>query len=696
MKLPLGFRFAGVACGIKPVRPDLALFVSETDAACAGAFTINRAKAAPVVDAERRLPAERVRAIVVNSGNANALTGPAGHAAVEAIVGSAARHLGVDAAQVVTASTGVIGVPMPADKVVAAMPAAVARLVPDPDKAAEAIMTTDTTKKLASRTIVLDGKRVTLAGVCKGSGMIAPQLATAIAVIVTDCAIDAQVLDAALEAATSDTFEQLTIDGDMSTNDSVFVLANGRAHNPRITRVDEPAYEELAAALADLLDELARDIAADGEGATKRLEVQVAGAPSRAIARDLAKSICGSPLVKAAVFGADPNWGRILATVGARAGSLDLPVDPHAARVTIQGVVVYDRGPVAFDRLAIKARLRDPEVVIVVELRAGGHLAKAYGCDLSYDYVKLNADYTSLIIEKPDGGVAKDDRLGNYTPSFKRSVLVEALGYIARFRGRRCVIKFGGQSLLRDGQLRAFCDDVMLLHSVGLLPIVVHGGGPAITRALEARGTVTEFVDGMRVTSADDMHTVEAVLDAINADLVMLLNQRGAHAVGLSGSDAALLRARKLVRADRRELGQVGELTEVNRTFLDSLLAQSYIPVITPVGLGVDGQSYNLKSDAVAAKVARAVGVDKLIYLSDAPGIIEGGELVTDLTPATLRAKLEAGVIDGDMAIKAASILEALAGGVQAVHLIDGRTPHNVIAELFTDRGVGTIVRAES
>ena len=149
------------------------------------------------------------------------------------------------------------------------------------------------------------------------------------------------------------------------------------------------------------------------------------------------------------------------------------------------------------------------------------------------------------------------------------------------------------------------------------------------------------------------------------------------------------------MRADGQDLGQVGELTEVNKTFLDSLLAQSYIPVITPVGLGVDGQSYNLKGDTVAAAVAKAIGADKLIFLSDMPGIIEEGELVTDLTPTTLRARIDAGAITAAMAIKVASILDALGGGVQAVHLIDGRTPHNVISELFTDRGVGTIIRAE-
>lgn len=696
MKLPIGFRFSGVACGIKPMRPDLALFVSDTPATCAGSFTINRAKAAPVVDSEARLPAEGIRAIVVNSGNANAITGPGGAEAVAMIIGAAAKELGVDKSAVVSASTGVIGMPMPADKPVKAMAAAVAALSADPEKAAEAIMTTDTTKKIASRSIEIDGKAVTLAVVCKGSGMIAPQLATVIAVIVTDCAIDPKVLDAALDGATRETFEQLTIDGDMSTNDSVFVLANGRAGNAKITRVDSTGYHVFCAALVELLDEMSREIAADGEGATKRLEVHVAGAPTHDIARDLAKSICGSPLVKAAIFGADPNWGRILATVGARVGVLDLAIDPHQARVTIQGMNVYDRAPLPFDRAAIKAKLRDPECSIVVELRAGDHLAKAYGCDLSYDYVKLNADYTSLIVEKADGGTGTDNKLTNYTPSFKRSVLVEALGYISRFRGKRCVIKLGGGALAKDAVLRAFCDDVMLLHSVGLSPIVVHGGGAAITRALESRGSATSYVDGLRVTPANDIDTVESVLDAINADLVGLLNRRGAHAIGLSGSDAALLRAKKLVRTDGQDLGQVGELVEVNRTFLESLLAQSYIPVITPIGIGPEGEVFNMNGDTVAAGVAKALGVEKLIYMTDAAGIVENGELVTDLTPTTLRQKLSSHIVQGGMALKATSILDALSGGVQAVHLIDGRTPHNVIAELFTDRGVGTIVRAEA
>ena len=696
MKLPRGFRFAAIAAGIRPSKPDVALFVSDHDAACAGVFTINRAKAASVIDAERRLPAEAMRAVLVTSGNANALTGRAGTEAVDALHGAAARALGIDRAQVVGAATGVIGMRMPFEKVVAVMPGCVELLGPDPSPAAEAIMTTDTTKKLASRTAVIDGVTITLTGICKGSGMIAPQLATMIAVIVTDCAIDATTLNAAVKAAAPDTFDQLVIDGDMSTNDSVFVLANGAAGNPKLVAADTRSFHAFVAALTDLCDELARDIAADGEGATKRLEVRVTGAPTRAIARDIAKAICVSPLVKAAMFGQDPNWGRILMTIGARCGSQHFDIDPVRSHVAIQGTVVYDAALASFDRNALKAKLREPVVVVAVDLRTGAASAKAYGCDLSYDYVKLNADYTSVLFEAADGGVRKDDRLGNYSPAFKRAFLVQALGYMSRFRGMRCVIKYGGAALTRDGLKRSFCDDVLLLHSVGLQPIVVHGGGPGLAHALDKVNGHAELIDGIRVTPASELRVVEMMTGQINSELVTVLNRGGASAVGLSGKDAALLRAKKLVRDDGRDLGLVGELVEVNKGFLESLIGQHYIPVISPVGIGADGQSYDLNSDAVAAGIARALGADKLMFFADVPGIVEAGELVTELSPAGLRGKLDAGVITGGMAIKAAAALTALAGGVRAVHLIDGRIPHNIIAELFTDTGVGTLIKGDS
>jgi acetylglutamate kinase len=696
VKLPAGFQYSGVPAGLKPKRKDTALVHSALPCVCAGVVTRNAARAAPCIDAAARLPARDIHALVINSGNANALTGSAGLEAVAAVHASVAAALGCEASAVLSASTGLIGSPLPVDKIVAVAPQLAANLRAEPDAAAEAIMTTDTRVKMASRTLLAHGTEITIAAFCKGSGMIAPQLATMIAAITTDAAIDLAALQAALVAASDATFNRLTVDNDMSTNDCAFVMANGAAKNPPIAAGDA-AYLDFAAALRNLCEELAREIAFDGEGATKRLEVRVTQAPTEAIAADLARAVAGSSLVKAAIFGADPNWGRILATVGARVGSQNFTaVNPYKASVAIQKISVYAGAPVEHDKQVLKARMREPDVAVEVACAAGDASATAWGCDLSYDYVKINADYSSMIVERAEGGLAKDDRLTNYSPSFKMSLLVEALGYIARFKGQRCVVKYGGAAMTKDTLKRSFCSDILLLRSVGLVPIVVHGGGPDITRALDKLGSVPQFVDGQRVTDAADLKVVEMVLTgSINAELVTLLNAQGAHAVGLSGKDAALLRAKKLVRPDGRDLGQVGELVEVNAQLVELMLSQGYVPVISPVGLGEAGASWNLNADVVAAGVAAALKAHKLIYLSDVAGILDAhGELISELSRTQLAHHTQTGSFTGGMAVKTESILRALDGGVEAVHVIDGRTPHSVIAELFTDRGVGTLVHA--
>jgi acetylglutamate kinase len=691
MKVPIGFRFAGAHAGLKPVRRDVALVVSEVPATAAGAFTKNLAAAAPILDARPRVPSTSMRAIMINSGNANAMTGPQGLSDVLAIRTALATALGISADEVLTASTGVIGVKLPAHKLVASVPALVGALTVAPEPAAEAILTTDTRTKLAYRTLELGGKEVTISAIAKGSGMIAPQLATMIAVITTDAAITPALLDRALREAIEPSFHCLVVDGDMSTNDTVIALANGMAGNAAI-KDPGPDLAAFTAALTSLCTELARDIASDGEGATRLLEVSITGAPSAEIARDLARSIAASNLVKAAVFGADPNWGRVLATVGARAGSQGYAVDPHRAAVVIQGVPVFAKGePVLTDAPALRSKMRAPEVRVDVALAAGGAAATAWGCDLGYDYVKLNADYTSLIVQTADGGLAKDDRLTNYSPSFKRKLIVEALSYISKFSGTRCVIKFGGSATAKPALEQAFCDDIKLLRSVGLQPIVVHGGGPEITRTIEKLGhPAPEFIDGVRVTSPSDLKVVDMVLGSINSHLVTLLNLDGGHALGISGKDGALLRAKKMGLVQGRDPGLVGQITSVNAAVIEMLLGQGYVPVISPIALGEDGQSYNVSADAAAAKIAIALKAQKLIYLTDAAGIIEHGELVTDLHVTDLEGKL--GDADGKTRVRLESMIEALQSGVGRVHVIDGRTPHSVVAELFTDRGVGTLV----
>ncbi len=696
MKIPKGFRFSAAAAGLKPQRRDVALVVSDVPAAAAGVFTQNRAAAAPVQDGRARVPAEGMRAVLLNSGNANALTGPGGQDDVSVLRTGVADALGIQKRAVLTASTGVIGQRLPAMKILAALPALVDGLGDHAELAAEAIITTDTRPKMSAREVVLGGKAATLSAICKGSGMVAPQLATVLCVIATDAAVTPRALQDALARAVVKTFNMVNIDGDMSTNDTVLALANGLAGNPRIAEPG-PDLDVFETALTDLCGEMARAVAADGEGATRMVEVVVSGAPSQEAAKDCATAVAGSPLVKAALFGADPNWGRILATVGSRAGSRGWPIDPFRARVGIQGVTVFEKGaPVELDREALKARMREPRIDLQVELADGAARATAWGCDLSYDYVRINADYTSMIVQKPDGMLAKDERVANYSPAFKRTLLVEALKYISAFSGQIAVIKYGGAAMVKESLKAAFAEDVTLLKRVGLKPVVVHGGALEINRTLERLGEKSEFVDGLRITDAAALPVIEMVLTGkVNQELVALINARGAAAVGLSGKDGRLLEARQKVHESGRDLGSVGEVTAVNAAFLEMLLDKDYIPVISPIGLSAEGKGLSINADDVAAHVAAALGAKKLIYLTDVPGLLESspdGELVRQVTAVDLRRRLAAGSITGGMKIKAHSILEALQGGVERVHVLDGRQPHTVIAELFTDRGVGTLV----
>ncbi len=696
MKIPKGFRFGGVAAGLKPQRRDLALVVSDVPAAAAGVFTQNRACAAPVQDARARVPAEGMRAVLANSGNANALTGPGGLDDVAVIRGAVSDALGVQKRAVLTASTGVIGVRLPAMKIVTALPALVEALGDHAELAAEAIMTTDTRLKMSAREVVLGGKGATLCAICKGSGMIAPQLATVLCIVATDAAVTPRVLQDALRRAVARTFNMVNVDGDMSTNDTVYALANGLAGNARIADPG-PDLDTFENALTDLCGEMARAVAADGEGATRMFEVVVTGAPSDEAARDCATAIAGSPLVKAALFGADPNWGRILATVGARAGSRGWPIDPFQAKVSMQGVTVFAGGaPVDVDHEALRARLRETRIDLLVELADGDARAAAWGCDLSYDYVKINADYASMIVQKADGMLAKDEHVSNYSPAFKRTLLVEALKYIAAFSGQIAVIKYGGAAMVKESLKEAFAEDVMLLKRVGLKPVVVHGGALEINRTLERLGERSEFVDGLRITDAASLPVVEMVLTGkVNQELVALLNARDAGAVGLSGKDGRLLEAQRIVHESGRDLGYVGEVTAVNTAFLTMLLEKGYVPVISPIGLSDDGKSLSINADDVAGRVAAALGAKKLIYLTDVPGLLDSspdGELVRQVSAKDLARRIAAGSITGGMKIKAQSILRALEGGVERVHVLDGRQPHTVIAELFTDRGVGTLV----
>ena len=382
---PQGFVAGAMACGIKPSgKPDLALVASRTTAAVAGVFTTNRVKAAPVILSQQRAAAGRARAVIVNSGNANACTGEEGQRAAERMAAATARRLDLAADEVLVLSTGVIGVPLPVEKIEAALPA----LVPSPDggdAAAQAIMTTDTRPKTAAVEVAIDCSTVRIGGMAKGAGMIHPNMATMLAVITTDAAIAPADLQRHLGAAARHSFNRIDVDGDTSTNDSVVLLANGASGTTL-------PGELFAEALTQVCVSLARQIAADGEGATKLLEVTVTGAARLEDAEKAARAITRSTLVKAAMYGNDPNWGRILCAAG-YSGAV---FDPTGARLVVQGIPLFAHGvPLPFDAQAASAALRAPEVAVHLDLGSGDQSATAWGCDLSPEYVRFNAEYTT-------------------------------------------------------------------------------------------------------------------------------------------------------------------------------------------------------------------------------------------------------------------------------------------------------------
>ena len=387
---PAGYRAAGVACGLKSSGLDLALIVSDDVASAAGVFTTNLAVAAPVVVSKAQLARSggRARAIAVNSKCANACTGGAGMDAARTMTAAAAAAVGCDPAHVLIASTGVIGTPLDTGKVTAGIAAAARRLSRNGHRvAAEAIMTTDVAPKEAAVKVATPAGTCTIGGMAKGAGMIEPNLATMLGFLTTDAALSPAALDRALREAVRDTFNAITVDGEPSTNDTVFLLANGASG----VTIDEASRPAFVAGLSDLCGRLAREIVRGGEGATKLVTVRVAGAASDADARRAARAIANSPLVKTAVHGGDPNWGRLVAVAG-RAG---VAFAPERTEVRIGGVTLYAGETILAGREPAAAEhLKADEVEVAIDLGVGGGGAATFWtCDFSADYVRINADY---------------------------------------------------------------------------------------------------------------------------------------------------------------------------------------------------------------------------------------------------------------------------------------------------------------
>ena len=392
-----GFSAAGIHCGIRKNRSkkDLALIFSDRPAAAAAVYTRNLVKGAPLTVTTRHLENGTARAIVCNSGIANTCAAD-GIETAEEMCRLAAEALGIDVMDVLPASTGVIGPSLPLAPIAAAMPALAAALSETgSSEAAEAIMTTDTVKKEFALTFRAGGKTCTLGGIAKGSGMIAPNMATMLCFLTTDAAVTPTLLHEALLDAVGDTFNMLTVDGDTSTNDTVALLANGAAENPLISSKGED-YDAFCGALRMLCAAIVRALAADGEGATRLLEVRLRGGASRHDARMAARAVAGSSLLKAAIFGADANWGRVLCAIGYSGAQVDVSgVDVAFVSKAGQIEVCKNGAGIPFDEDTAKTVLTQPEVTVDIRLRDGEAAATAWGCDLTYDYVKINGDYRS-------------------------------------------------------------------------------------------------------------------------------------------------------------------------------------------------------------------------------------------------------------------------------------------------------------
>jgi glutamate N-acetyltransferase / amino-acid N-acetyltransferase len=388
-----GFLAAGVSAGVKKSgRRDVALIVSERPSAAAALFTTNKIAAAPVKLSRVHAAGGRIRAIVANSGNANACTGPQGDRDAAQTARAVAEALRFEPTDVLVASTGVIGVPLPTSLVLGGVAEAVDRLDADGgDDAAEAIMTTDTFPKQFAVMVEVGDQKYTLGGMAKGSGMIRPDMATMLAFLTTDAPLTAEACRVALEAAADATFHRITVDGETSTNDTCALLANGAAGGDEIG-VGDPRLEPLTRALTHVCGELARMLVRDGEGATKLVTVRIAGARSDADAVKAAFAAADSPLLKCAIFGGDANWGRVVCAVGYSGAD----VDPDLIDVRFSGMLMCEAGrPVPFDEAEASDLLSAEEVDVDVDLHLGDGSATVWTCDLTYDYVRINGDYRS-------------------------------------------------------------------------------------------------------------------------------------------------------------------------------------------------------------------------------------------------------------------------------------------------------------
>ena len=644
-----GFQAAGGAAGIKKQGvKDMALVYSEVPCVAAGTFTTNIVKAAPVKwDQEIVYNHPTAQAIVCNSGIANACTGEEGYGYCRKTAEAASAALSIPEDSVLVASTGVIGKQIPIDKIAAGVEMLKPQLAATREAAAtaaQAIMTTDTEPKEVAVQIEIGGKTVTIGSMCKGSGMIHPNMCTMLSFVATDANISKEMLQKALSEVVPDTYNMVSVDGDTSTNDTVLLLANGLAGNPEITEENED-YKIFKEALFEVNKTQAMHIAGDGEGATALFEVTIQGAESKEQAVTLAKSVITSSLTKAAIFGHDANWGRILCAMGYSGAKFDP-----------ENVDLY------FESAAGKLQI----------------ITKGVAVDYSEEEKKIMVNQMYLD---------------------KANVLIEALPYIQRFNRKIIVIKYGGSAMVDEELKRNVIQDVVLLKLVGFKPIIVHGGGKEISRWVGKVGMEPKFVNGLRVTDADTMEVAEMVLNKVNKELVTMIQSLGVNAVGISGKDGGLLNVEKKL-SKGEDIGFVGNIKNVNPKVLYDLLENDFLPVVCPVGMDDDFNTYNINADDAACAIAEALNAEKLAFLTDIEGVYKDPKdpesLISELHVQEARDLITNGNVGGGMIPKLQGCIDAIENGVSRVHIMDGRIPHCLLLEIFTNKGIGTAILGEN
>ncbi|MCM8785418.1 MAG: bifunctional glutamate N-acetyltransferase/amino-acid acetyltransferase ArgJ [Candidatus Omnitrophica bacterium] len=388
---PLGFYASGINCGIKESKNDLSLIYSKSPCICSGTFTTNQFKSYSVLWSMKNIK-NKIRGILINSGNANTCNGKENWKLTQKIMEEIAKKLKIEKKTILFASTGIIGVPLPYEKIKNGLDKLIEKLSEDGNlEAAKGIMTTDTFPKEYEIKTNIQGrkKEVYIGGMAKGAGMINPSMATMLCFITTDAVIDKNALDLALKNAVEDSFNMITVDNDTSTNDTVIILANGLARNKTI-HIGNPEFIEFSNALKTLCIELAKKIVMDGEGASKIIEVIVNGGWCKKDVRKVAKRVSGSMLVKTAISGGDPNWGRIIAAIGSTNARMDI----KNIEIKICGIKVFEGEPVKFDRELLRELMKKKEIKIEIDLKRGIFTATSWGCDLTEEYVKINKEYS--------------------------------------------------------------------------------------------------------------------------------------------------------------------------------------------------------------------------------------------------------------------------------------------------------------